>query len=287
MKILSKGDTVGIVACSNGLDEGMKDKISELVDILNKLGLNICLSEKIYKKYSSFNGTGKERADALMNFYRDKNTKAIFDVSGGDLSNQILEYLNFEEIKENYKPYFGYSDLTVVINSLYCKAGVKSYLYQVRNLCDTFGEEQIRNFKDTFIRGNDSILNFNYEWIQGSHMEGIVLGGNIRCLLKLAGTEYMPDFQDKILFLESFSGDAAKMATYLTQYKHLGIFKKIRGIILGNYTEMERKNYSPDIVELVKSIVDNKDIPIVKSDEIGHGKDSKCIVIGEGLILSR
>ena len=287
MKILSMGDTVGITACSNGLDEDMKDKISELVNILNKLGLNVCLSEKIYKKYSYFNGTGKERAEALMNFYRDKNIKAIFDVSGGDLSNQILEYLNFEEIKENNKPYFGYSDLTVIINSLYCKAGIKSYLYQVRNLCDAFGEEQIRNFKDTFMIGNDSITTFNYEWIQGSHMDGIVLGGNIRCLLKLAGTEYMPDFQDKILFLESFSGDVAKMATYLTQYKHLGILKKIRGIIIGSYTEMERKNYSPGIVELVKSIVDNKDIPIVKTDEIGHGKDSKCIVIGEKLRLSR
>lgn len=287
MKILSKGDSVGIVACSNGLNENMKEKISELIKILDEIGLTAYISENIYRKHSVFNGTGKEKADALMTFYKDKNIKAIFDVSGGDLANAILEYLDFNEIKENNKPYFGYSDLTVIINSLYSRADKKSYLYQIRNLVDSCGSEQIRNFKDTFIEGNDSILKFTYQWIQGNCMEGIVVGGNIRCLLKLAGTEYMPDFQDKILFLESFSGDVPKMVTYLTQYKQLGVFKKIKGIILGSYTEMEQNNYDPAITELVKSIVNDNNMPIVKTEEIGHGKDSKCIIIGEKISLKR
>ena len=285
MKILSRGDRVGIVACSNGLDENMKPKILDLIDVLNNMGISVSVSDKIYKKYSHFNGTGKERADVLMNFYRDKSIKAIFDVSGGDLSNEILDYLDFDEIERLDKPYFGYSDLTVVINSLYCKTNRKSYLYQIRNLIDLCGHEQIKNFKDTFIEGNDSILKFQHEWIQGTFMDGIVVGGNIRCLLKLAGTEYMPDFQDKILFLEGYSGDVAKMTTYLTQYKQLGIFKKIKGIILGTYTEMEQKNYSPTIIELVRNIIDDNNMPIIKTRDIGHGKDSKCIIIGDKLSL--
>ena len=145
--------------------------------------------------------------------------------------------------------------------------------------------EQIKNFKDTFIDDNRSILNFEYEWIQGNFMSGIVGGGNIRCFLKLAGTEYMPDFKDKLLFLESFSGDVPKMVSYLTQYKHMGIFKKVNGIILGSYTEMERENYSPTIVDIIKRIVDDSSMPIVKTNEIGHGTDSKCIIIGENLTL--
>ena len=42
------------------------------------------------------------------------------------------------------------------------------------------------------------------KFLQGSKMQGIVVGGNIRCLLKLAGTEYWPDMNGKILLLESF-----------------------------------------------------------------------------------
>lgn len=286
MNILSKGNKVGIVACSNGLDVRMNETISRLISTLNDMGIEAILSKRIYKEYSAFNGTGKERADILMDFYRNNEIKAIFDVSGGDLSNGILEYLDFEEISRCYKPYFGYSDLTVVINALYAKTDKKSYLYQVRNLVDTDSKEQIRNFKDTFLNGEDSILNFNYKWIQGNYMEGTVVGGNIRCLLKLAGTDYMPDFQDKILFLESFSGDVSKMATYLTQYKQMGVFKKVKGIILGSYTEMEGKNYAPSIEELAKTIINDSSMPIAKTGEIGHGKDSKCIIIGDTIKLN-
>lgn len=112
-------------------------------------------------------------------------------------------------------------------------------------------------------------------------MEGIVIGGNIRCFLKLAGTEYMPDFNNKILFLESLSGNVAKMSTYINQYKQIGAFDNIKGIILGNFTEMEDNNYSPNIAELIKGTINNANIPIIKTEEIGHKGNSKCIIIGE------
>jgi muramoyltetrapeptide carboxypeptidase LdcA involved in peptidoglycan recycling len=281
LKLFNKGDKIGIVACSNGLTDSNIIKLEELKNTLEGLGLQVVFSNKIYKKFSVFNGTGKERAEALMKFFLDPSIKAIFDVSGGDLANGILDYLDYEMIKANPKAFFGYSDLSVILNGIYSKTGVKSYLYQIRNLIEDFKEEQIEEFKDTFIEGGNKLLKFNYDWIQGNSMEGIVVGGNLRCLLKLAGTEYIPDFTDKVVFLESLSGDVPKMVTYLTQCKQIGMFKKAKGIILGSYTEMEKEKYLPTIVEIVKDVVNNPNMPIAKTNEIGHGKDSKCIIIGE------
>ena len=96
----------------------------------------------------------------------------------------------------------------------------------------------------------------------------------------------MPDFQDKIIFLESLGGDVPKMATYLTQYKHMGVFNKVKGVILGSYTEMEREKYSPSIEEIIKEVVNDTNMPIIKTNEIGHGKDSKCIIIGERIKIT-
>jgi len=280
MSLLNYGDKVGIVACSNGLDESSRIKMEELEMTLTSINLEPIFSDKIYRKISVFSGTGEERAEVLMNFFKDSNIKAIFDVSGGDLANGVLEYLDFEIIKNNIKPFFGYSDLSVIINSLYSKTGMKTYLYQIRNLIEAHKNKQIQEFKSTFMGSGNELLTFNYEWVQGNSMEGIVVGGNLRCFLKLSGTEYMPDFQDKIIFLESLGGDVPKMTTYLTQYKQMGVFKKVKGIILGSYTEMERQKYSPSIEEIIKGVVNNPSIPIVKTNEIGHGKDSKCIIIG-------
>ena len=279
MSLLKCGDAVGIIACSNGLSLESKVYLNNLKKILNGLALKVVFSEKLFKEKDIFNGTNIEKAQVLMRFFKDKDIKVIFDVSGGDLANGILEYLNFEDIKNNPKPFFGYSDLSVVLNSLYSKSNVCSYLYQIRNLIGNDSENQIKNFKNTFIEKKDnSLLTFNYRWIQGEEMEGIVIGGNIRCFLKLVGTEYMPDFNNKILFLESLS---AKMSTYINQYKQIGAFDNIKGIILGNFTEMEDNNYSPNIAELIKGTINNANIPIIKTEEIGHKGNSKCIIIGE------
>ena len=286
MGLLTYGDKVAIVACSNGLDESNRIKMNALESTLYDIGLKSEFSNKIYKKNSVFNGTDEERAEVLMKFFEDSSIKAIFDVSGGDLANGILDYLDFEIIRNNNKPFFGYSDLSVIINSLYSKTGMKTYLYQIRNIIEANKTKQLKEFKNTFMGSGSELLTFNYEWIQGNYMEGIVVGGNVRCFLKLAGTEYMPDFEDKILFLESLGGDVAKMKTYLSQYKQMGVFKKIKGIILGSYTEMERENYSPNIIEIVNEVVNDTNMPIIKTEEIGHGKNSKCIIIGERIKLS-
>lgn len=286
MSFLNKGDKIGVISCSNGLNIKHKNIIDELKLNLKSLDIDMVEGDTLYaKEYNLFSGTGEEKARALEKLFLDKDIKMIFDISGGDLANEVLDFLDFNLIKENPKPFFGYSDLTVLLNAIYSQCHIATYNYQLRNLIGKFKEEQMQNFKASFIEGKEDIFNLDYKWINGSHLEGIVVGGNIRCLLKLAGTKYMPDFKDKILFLESFSGNSAKMVTYITQYKNLGVFNEVKGIILGEFTEMEREDLKPDIVEILKRVIGEINIPILKTSDLGHGADAKCIPIGKYLIF--
>ena len=90
----------------------------------------------------------------------------------------------------------------------------------------------------------------------------------------------MPSVKDKVLFLESLGGEVPLMTTNLNQLKQKGAFNEFKGIILGTFTEMEEKQAKPTIEQLVLDIVNNKEIPIAKTEEIGHGCNSKAIVIG-------
>ena len=286
MSFLNKGNKIGIISCSNGLSIKNKNIIDELKLNLKSLDIEMVEGDTLYaKEYNLFSGTVEEKSRALEKLFLDKDIKMIFDISGGDLANEVLDFLDFNLIKENPKPFFGYSDLTVLLNAIYSQCDITTYNYQLRNLISKFKEEQMQNFKASFIEGKEDIFNLDYKWINGSHLEGIVVGGNIRCLLKLAGTKYMPDFKDKILFLESFSGNSAKMVTYITQYKNLGVFNEVKGIILGEFTEMEREDLKPDIVEILKRVIGEINIPILKTSDLGHGADAKCIPIGKYLIF--
>lgn len=286
MTLLNHHQAVGIIALSNGLSENQRQTIEQLEVVLTNLGLEVKYPTSLFRTNSVYHATDQERAQMLMDFYQDNHIQAIFDVSGGDLANGVLPYLDYDLIHSHSKLFFGYSDLSVVLNAIYAKTNQPTYLYQIRNLVGEKGLIQQQRFQETFLKGGNSLLELNPVWIQGNHMSGEVIGGNIRCFLKLAGTSYMPDFNEKILLLESYSGDVAKMATYLNQYKQLGVFDRINGIILGYFTEMQEKKYQPDIVSLVRQIVDNDKLPIVKTEYIGHGADSRCAIIGEVLTLS-
>lgn len=283
--ILKSGDKIGIVACSNAQLLSYKPKIENLLNEISNIGLIPICSEFIFERYSVFSGTPCERANALLKFYADNEIKAIFDISGGDVANEILEYLDFDLIKKNPKPFFGYSDLTTVINALYTKVGAVSYLYQLRNLIYDCKEVQIHRFVNSLLYGKKDLFHIDYSFIQGSSMEGIVVGGNVRCLLKLAGTTYLPNFQNKILLLEAFGGDAALMTTFFNQLKQMGVFSQINGILLGTFTKMEELNIEPTVQSILKSVINNEKLPIAKTKDIGHGTDSKCIAIGKFISL--
>ena len=268
---------VGIVACSNGLLTSSKEYVENLTEILKELFLEPIFSEYIYAENSVFQGSGEERANALMNFYRDNEISAIFDISGGDIANETLLYVDFDVIKNSDKKFWGYSDLTTIINAVYTKTGKTSILYQVRKLVEC--EERINDFKETFLNEKRDLFDFPYKFINGSSMSGIIVGGNIRCFLKLAGTEYFPELSGKILLLESLGGGVLQMTTFLSQLKMLGAFEKISGIILGTFTKLEETAGEDAIITLIKRFAGN--IPIAKTHFIGHGSDSYAVEIGK------
>ena len=296
--VLQKNSKVGIVCCSNGQLPSYKEDIELLEKILLDMGLMPVFSEFIYATDSVFSATAKERAKALMDFYKDTEIKAIFDISGGDIANEILPYLDFDIIGNSGKKFWGYSDLTTILNAIYAKTGCSSVLYQVKNLVWDESKRQIADFESIIvekegvkgpideIQQNSNLFSPEYQFIQKESMEGRVVGGNIRCLLKLAGTPYWPDMNHKILLLESLGGEVPQMVTYLNQLKQIGVFEKINGILLGTFTTMEKNLCKPDIVSLVKEYA-GAEIPIAVTREIGHGKDSKAMVIGQHMALEK
>ena len=70
--MLQKGDKVGIVCCSNGQKKTNQNKIEQLKEELMSIGLCPALSSFIYEKENAEAGTAKERAQSLMDFYKNE-----------------------------------------------------------------------------------------------------------------------------------------------------------------------------------------------------------------------
>lgn len=271
----------GIVCCSDGLAKNQQEQVHNLRDALRQMNISVIMSPYLYQGI----GTAKQKAQALMALYGNDDIHDVFDISGGDLANELLPYLDYKRIADSGKTFWGYSDLTSILNGIYSKTGNSGVLYQIRNLIGVCGQEQQEKFYQMLQRKGDDLFRFDYHFIQGTEMEGIVIGGNIRCLLKLAGTEYFPDCHDRILLLESLSGDMSRITAYFSQLQQMGVFDRCVGILLGTFTQLEQENGIDAAPILLQRFV-RRDLPIAKTKQIGHGADSKAIMIGRSMCLS-
>ena len=172
--ILHPGDTVGLVCCSDGHAPGRKRTNDALHRVLESFELKPVWSPYVYAKEAVFSGSGKERAQAFNDFYRDPEIRMIFDLSGGNVANGVLEYLDYECILENPKPFFGYSDLTTVHQAILVKTGNKGGLYQLRNLVAQEKELQQKRFYETFFEGKSSLWDASYQFLRGEKISGTV-----------------------------------------------------------------------------------------------------------------
>ena len=274
---------VAIVACSNAQKEEYRKQNEELVRFLESNDLQPVMSSCIYeKKGSIFSGSAKEKAYQLMRMFEDPEVEEIYDISGGDLANQILDDLDYEKIAKSKAIFWGYSDLTTVINAIYTMTGKASVLYQAKFMTSFGTSTQLQRER---FQNRDQLFSPAFDFVQKNAMRGIVVGGNIRCFLKLAGTRYFPDLENKILLLESFGGEVPQMVSCLSSLKQLGAFEKVNGIILGTFTVMERNHCIPDIVTLVKEYA-HPETPIAVTRDIGHRDNAKAIMIGKEIEIS-
>lgn len=274
--MLEKGDKIAIVGCSDPMKH--YETINKLFFILESRNLVPVISPYLFGR----NSTPANKAAFLCKCFKDKKIKAIFDITGGDLANEILGFIDFNVIKNNPKPFFGYSDNTCILAAINRKCKINTYLYQMTNIIYKNRE----SFFDFIFENNCSIFNFSYDFVQGSYMDGRMAGGNIRCLLKLAGTEFFPDLYGRILFLESKSGNENRIRAYFAQLRQMHIFNMVSGVVLGTFTELEKDSSAERVVRIAKENIP-ENIPIIKTNEIGHQSDSKILEIGKYYRIGR
>ena len=229
----------------------------------------------MFRVNGPYSGTDRQRAEALMDFYRDPEISAVFDLSGGDLAAGVLPYLDFGEIAAADKPLWGYSDLTSVLNAVYARTGRESVLYQPRH----FLNQNPRTVREALQTGSGDLFSVSGRFLRGEKAEGILIGGNLRCFLKLAGTPWFPDPAGKILLLEARSGGSARIAAGMHQLSQMGVFRKAAGVVLGTFTQAEQEKQIPSPERILLDLTDGS-LPVYKTEDVGHSPFAHAAVIG-------
>lgn len=281
-KKLQKGDTIGVVAPSNPIIAHNIEELERAKSIVENDGFKVKYAKNLFSNTNGYSSTAKEKAEDINSMFADQEVKMIWCAKGGNNSNSVFEYLDYELIKNNPKIICGYSDITSLTNIISQKTGLVTF--SSTNFKTIATDQTDYSYKEMLKRFVEGSLELGkeqsgYKIIKEGSAEGQLIGGNLNLTRNLVSGKYKIDFTYKILFLEDFGLDSepAFLSNYLYFMKQNGVFDKIKGIWIGNY-EHESKITLEKI--LLDTLENQYNFPIIKSNNFGHLETKTVIPIG-------
>jgi muramoyltetrapeptide carboxypeptidase len=242
---LKEGDMIGLVTPGSSVTE---EQLNECILKLEEMGFRTTHMDSVLSEYGYFAGKDRERADELMEMFSREDVDAIWCVRGGYGSIRILDLLDYELIRNNPKVFIGYSDITALISAIYQESGLVTFHGPVGT--SDFNRFSMKSMKKVLMEG-DSPYKYPYKrdkgtrknpeydryTLRGGEAEGILTGGNISVLDSIIGTDYEPDFEGKIVYLEDVGEKTYRIDKMVFHLLSATNLKQAAGIVMGVFED--------------------------------------------------
>jgi len=287
-----------------------EDSKREAIERLEKFGFKLSFGKHV-AEMDEFNSSSIEsRIEDLHAAFADKDVDAILTVIGGYNSNQLLQYIDYELVAKNPKIICGFSDVTALANAITAKTGLITYIgphfsswgmkrgfeYSVESFVKCCMEESAfdllaaKEWSDDpwYINQEkrDFILNDGYWILNPGHAFGRIVGGHVRCLNALQGTQYWPGLDDAILILEEDAEiNPPLFDRQLQSLIHQLDFTGVKGILIGRF-QKETKMTKELLQKIISAKKGLENIPIIANVDFGHTTPIATMPIGGSIEIS-
>jgi muramoyltetrapeptide carboxypeptidase len=257
---------------------------------LERAGFSVYVHPQTALKHHQLGGPDEERAKALMDLFTDPSIDAILCTRGGTGSHRLLSYLDYNLVAQNPKILCGFSDITMLLAAFHKQAGLIGFHGPM--LWNMQGQQPVElmdNFRDML---TGKLVNKKQSFMQAEVLRegnaaGRLVGGNITLLQHLIGTPYDVDTDGAILMIEDTEERWSDVDRSLYHLKRAKKFDKIRGLIVGEFSDMLDERYGPwgdDYKStLLKAVPPG--VPILINYPCGHGKNIVTLPIGAQVSL--
>jgi muramoyltetrapeptide carboxypeptidase len=112
--------------------------------------------------------------------------------------------------------------------------------------------------------------------------EGVLLGGNLEIVSRLAGTPWQLDLDGAILLLEEVGEQPYRIDRALTQLELAGALEGVRGVVIGDLHRCEDRDKpdGPSAEEVIVERLGRLGVPLWLGLPLGHGARNRAVPLG-------
>ena len=291
---LKKGDKIALISPAGAVEESQLEKGIKLIE---SNGYEPVLGKHLYTKYSNgynYAGTEKERISEMNWAFNNEEIGAIWASRGGYGCQHLLRHVQLSKFKKKPKWYIGYSDNTVV-QSFLLKNNFASIHGQTIKTSSFGVTDESYDLIFDILKGKKPTYSIaQNELNKVGTTTGTLVGGNLALIYALLGTTYSFNFKDKILFIEDIGENFYALDRMLISLDLAGVFRKIKGLIIGGMTNMgdekDNKSYEESFDQFAYKIISERvskyDFPVAFGFPNGHIHDNRPLMIGANITMN-
>ena len=278
---LKLNDRAVIVSPSGNVSPAYVNKAK---DILEEWGLIVSISENALRETGRFSGFVEQRLSDLQAAMDNPDVKLIFCSRGGYGAVHLLDRINFTSIKDNPKWLIGFSDITALHTALQSNGIMSIHGPMAKHFSDEGAANLSVLYTKAAVSGKDLNYTIHVEYTFLNRLgraTGNLFGGNLSVYTSLLGSNYINIPRNGILFLEDIGEEPYRIDRMIYQLKIAGVFNKIKGLIIGQFTEYEEDNRMyGTLYDSILSAVKEFDFPVCFGFPVGHTRINLPIVMG-------
>jgi muramoyltetrapeptide carboxypeptidase len=197
--------------------------------------------------------------------------------------------IDMKQIRNHPKILIGFSDLTVLLNAIHQKTGLVTFHGPVVTTLASIDKQSKKYFFDVLTDKTPVLIKpSKVKVLKGGKAQGVLIGGNLTTLVHMIGTPYEIPWNDAILFIEDIGESQYRLDRLLTHLHQANRLQKLQGLILGTFTDDEKKESAKlrntvqgRIVELLRDM----DIPIWANFPTGHSRRNLTLPVGMEAVM--
>ena len=271
------GDTVAIVAPAGPFDKAALEAGLAIISERYRVRYD----EHIHSRVRYLAGDDNRRFAELTTALTSPDIKAVFCARGGYGAMRLLPRLASWAAEERIpaKPLVGFSDITALHQWLQSNGIASIHAPVLTQLGRVPADSPKRLFGLLESTGPAAPLVGAETYVSGT-VEGPLLGGNLSVFTRLLGTPFMPPLDGAILLLEDLSEQPYRLDRMWTHLELAGVFRKIRGIVLGQFIGCEPRDGGFTAAEVLRDLAAATGVPCASGFPIGHGDINEPVPLG-------
>ncbi len=210
----------------------------------------------------------------------DDDVKIIWTFRGGYGAAEVAESIHI--IPAVPKVIIGFSDITVLHTMFNQKFNMPTIHGEVINRI--VGQNNPSHI-DTMIDILNNKKDITYpikpmNKAPQNHIDGTLLGGNLKILTTLIGTELHPKLDNAILIIEETNEKGYAIMRDLVHMRQAGLLRNVKAIIFGDFiggNEIDGKN---NVEDTLNYFVHDIETPCFRIQDFGHGAVNNPTILG-------